>query len=292
MINRVLNNRLINNFKLLKSTNLNGSVRLSVNLSNTFKQNNNIYRSVYPTLSCLHYNINKRYYSTININIEDGNNSHKETTDNSSNKTINKDDILENALKYVGLYGWTSEAVSMSCTELGFTPITQGIFGDNSAYSLAQYFVVKCNTEMMDKLKPELLADLSQRERVKLALKIRLSMIKPHIHRWSEAMQILAHPTNITSSLPSMQTLVDNIWYIVGDKSSDFDWYTKRGLLAGLYTSCELFMITDTSADYANTWRFVDDRVDDLINVLKFKNDCEQTVSIAANTLLNYLHKK
>eukprot|EP01132_Coremiostelium_polycephalum_P000819 gene819-1025_t len=202
-----------------------------------------------------------------------------------------KNEILEKSLQYVQLYGWTSEAVSMACQEMGYSSVTQGIFG-NSGLELALYFVNKANRELADKLKPELLADLSQRERVKLAIKVRLSMIKPYISRWAEAMQLLAYPSNLMVSTPTMANLVDEIWHLVGDKSSDFDWYSKRGLLAALYTSSELFMLSDTSAEHSNTWRFVDDRVDDLINVLKFKNDCEQTVSFAASSLLGLLQKK
>ena len=31
--------------------------------------------------------------------------------------------------------------------------------------------------------------------------------------------------------------MVDDIWYWAGDRSTDFNWYTKRALLAGIYTS-------------------------------------------------------
>ncbi|KAN0037621.1 hypothetical protein ACTFIV_002974 [Dictyostelium citrinum] len=205
--------------------------------------------------------------------------------------------ILENSLKYVNSYGWTSEAVSKACIEMGYPPITQGILGEDSAYELALYFVTKCNTDLMIKLsdaensEQQLLSGLSKKEKVKLALKLRLSMIKPFIGRWSEAMQLLANPKNIVNSTPSMLTLVDNIWYLVGDKSSDFDWYAKRGLLVALYTSAELFMLSDSSVDHSNTWRFVDDRVDDLIKTIKFKNDIEETVGITLSTLLKKIQK-
>ncbi|EAL70121.2 ubiquinone biosynthesis protein [Dictyostelium discoideum AX4] len=221
----------------------------------------------------------------------------EQQTNKINNEIELKIKILENSLKYVNSYGWTSEAVSKACIEMGYPPITQGILGEDSAYELALYFVTKCNTDLMIKLsdaensEQQLLSGLSKKEKVKLALKLRLSMIKPFIGRWSEAMQLLANPKNIVNSSPSMLTLVDNIWYLVGDKSSDFDWYAKRGLLIALYTSAELFMLSDTSVDHSNTWRFVDDRVDDLIKTIKFKNDIEETVGITLNTFLQKIKK-
>lgn len=36
--------------------------------------------------------------------------------------------------------------------------------------------------------------------------------------------------------------MVDDIWYWAGDRSTDFNWYTKRALLAGIYTSTGLLI--------------------------------------------------
>ena len=46
-----------------------------------------------------------------------------------------------------------------------------------------------------------------------------------------------ALPPNIPSALETLALMVDDIWYMAGDKSTDVNWYTKRALLASLYTS-------------------------------------------------------
>ena len=50
-------------------------------------------------------------------------------------------------------------------------------------------------------------------------------------------MAVKALPPNIPSALETLALMVDDIWYMAGDKSTDINWYTKRGLLASLYTS-------------------------------------------------------
>ncbi|KAK5577058.1 hypothetical protein RB653_001995 [Dictyostelium firmibasis] len=272
----------------------------SLFLKNNNSNNNNNYLNIKQSYNKINF-----YTTTVpnqNEKIESKQEQQQEEQKPEKTNRINdeielKTKILENSLKYVNSYGWTSEAVSKACIDMGYPPITQGILGEDSPYQLALYFVTKCNTDLMNKLndaensEQQLLSGLSKKEKVKLALKLRLSMIKPFIGRWSEAMQLLANPKNIVNSSPSMLTLVDNIWYLVGDKSSDFDWYAKRGLLVALYTSAELFMLSDTSVDHSNTWRFVDDRVDDLIKAIKFKNDIEETVGITLSTLLKKIQK-
>lgn len=41
--------------------------------------------------------------------------------------------------------------------------------------------------------------------------------------------------------------LVDEIWHAAGDEASDLDWYVKRTVLAGIYSTTEIYMLTDGS---------------------------------------------
>ena len=54
---------------------------------------------------------------------------------------------------------------------------------------------------------------------------------------------------------------VDVIWRAAGDTSTDFNFYTKRGLLAAVYASTVLFWLDDRSEDCAATWAFLDRRI-------------------------------
>ena len=49
-----------------------------------------------------------------------------------------------------------------------------------------------------------------------------------------------------------------------GDKSTDFNWYTKRSLLTKVYVMTELHMVQDKSEDFADTWEFMDRRLDEV----------------------------
>ena len=49
-----------------------------------------------------------------------------------------------------------------------------------------------------------------------------------------------------------------------------FNWYTKRVTLAGVYKSTEVFMVQDQSIDYEQTWQFLDRRMHNLGKFGKF----------------------
>ena len=44
-------------------------------------------------------------------------------------------------------------------------------------------------------------------------------------------------PQNIASSIAELARLADEMWFLAGDKSVDFSWYTKRATLSAIYAS-------------------------------------------------------
>ena len=63
---------------------------------------------------------------------------------------------------------------------------------------------------------------------------------------------------------------VDSIWTnIAMDKSTDFNYYTKRGLLLCVYNLASLYWISDESVDFADTKDFIVRRLDDTVTIGK-----------------------
>lgn len=46
-----------------------------------------------------------------------------------------------------------------------------------------------------------------------------------------------------------------------------FNWYTRRAVLTGIYNTTELVMMQDSSPDFEDTWRFLENRVADAMNM-------------------------
>lgn len=164
------------------------------------------------------------------------------------------------------IFSWTIEALAAGATDMGYPSVAHGMF-PRGAIELVDYFMDKCNDELREKLiaNTELLQAMSVTERLKFGVRARLELIVPVLQTWSQAMGLGALPQNAPTTFNKLAKLSDEIWYFAGDKSTDVSWYTKRALLTGIYASTELFMLSDSSPNFEETWAFLDRRIEESI---------------------------
>ncbi|XP_022147735.1 ubiquinone biosynthesis protein COQ9, mitochondrial isoform X2 [Momordica charantia] len=84
-----------------------------------------------------------------------------------------------------------------------------------------------------------------------------------------EAELVEAQPGNLSTSFKQRATLVDEIWHAAGSDTSDNDWYVKRTILGGIYSTTEIYMLSDSSPDFQDTWAFLDNRLKDAFDLKK-----------------------
>ncbi|CAF98943.1 unnamed protein product, partial [Tetraodon nigroviridis] len=181
------------------------------------------------------------------------------------------------------LHGWSAEAIAAGAETLGLSSASTGMFS-NGAGDLVLHFITQCNSKLT-----EILAEqhkqiqLGQTEPKKTAdflrdaVETRLRMYIPYIDSWPQAMSILLLPHNIPDSLKHLSNLVDDIWYYAGDRSTDMNWYTKRAALTGIYNTTELVMLQDSSPDFQDTWNFLDNRIQDVVNMASTVKQAQST---------------
>eukprot|EP00268_Persea_americana_P048384 TRINITY_DN5107_c0_g1_i2.p1 TRINITY_DN5107_c0_g1~~TRINITY_DN5107_c0_g1_i2.p1 ORF type:complete len:163 (-),score=28.44 TRINITY_DN5107_c0_g1_i2:393-881(-) len=113
------------------------------------------------------------------------------------------------------------------------------------------------------------LSNLILSGRLAKLIQIRLEMQAPYISKWPQALSIQAQPMNIPTSFKQRAMLIDEIWHASGDQSSDIDWYVKRTVLGGIYSTSEVYMVTDHSPEFRDTWSFLDCRIKDAFDLQK-----------------------
>ncbi|NXK10574.1 COQ9 protein, partial [Herpetotheres cachinnans] len=181
--------------------------------------------------------------------------------------------ILTAALEFVPEHGWTAEAIAEGAKTLGLSAAAAGMFHSDGS-ELILHFVSQCNTKLTELLEQEQkLVQLGKAEKkptdqfLRDAVEARLRMLIPYIEKWPQALSVLLLPHNIPSSLNLLTSMIDDIWQYAGDQSTDFNWYTRRAVLTGIYNTTELVMMQDSSPDFEETWRFLENRVADAMNM-------------------------
>ncbi|XP_072992040.1 uncharacterized protein [Typha latifolia] len=179
--------------------------------------------------------------------------------------------VLRAALPHVVRLGWSESAMIAGARDVGVSPSIVGAFPRKEA-ALVEFFMDDCLQRLIDRIdagEGEKLKNLILSERLSNLIRMRLEMQTPYISKWPQALSIQAQPMNFPTSFKQRAVLVDEIWHDAGDTGSDVDWYVKRTLLGGIYSTSEVYMVTDNSPEFRDTWVFVDRRVKDALDLQK-----------------------
>ncbi|MEQ9116195.1 MAG: COQ9 family protein [Rickettsiales bacterium] len=139
--------------------------------------------------------------------------------------------------------------------------------------------VVKSYEEYADELMLQKLAKVKDfqkakiRDKIKYAVKFRLdnSLKNSKLIIAKTKDYYKARINNYPEVLQSSWYTVDKMWQFAGDTSTDYNYYTKRSLLFGVYNSTILYYLQDESKDHAATWDFLDSRINDVLKIGSFK---------------------
>jgi len=164
--------------------------------------------------------------------------------------------------------GWSDEALTQAAKSEGVDPAVVrlafpgGAMGMISAWSEANDETVRLV------FSDGRLGAMKVRERIRVLIMTRLELFTGQEEALRRALSIQAMPQNIAQSLKLSWRSADLMWRLAGDTATDYNHYTKRTLLAGIYTASLALFIDDTSANKTATQAFVDRRIE---GVMKFE---------------------
>ena len=143
--------------------------------------------------------------------------------------------------------------------------------------SLVATFSERCDAQMEAILAQQDLAAMKVRERIASAVLARIDALKAHRKEAARrAAAFLVVPPNAALAARLVYHSVDAMWRAAGDASTDFNFYTKRAILAGVYSSTLLRWFNDASEDESDTRAFLAARVDNVMQFEKFKAEMRE----------------
>ncbi|HEU4825573.1 MAG TPA: COQ9 family protein [Dongiaceae bacterium] len=177
--------------------------------------------------------------------------------------------LLEATLSHAAFDGWSQKAFDAGARDAGI-PADRALnaFPGGLAELLAFYHEVE-DAAMLEAMARANVSEMRVRDRIAFAVRARLQRNTRHREAIKSACSFLAMPHNAALALRLLYRTVDAMWYGAGDNATDFNFYTKRGLLAGVYSATVLYWLNDKSALSADTWSFLDRRIDEVMQVPK-----------------------
>lgn len=180
-------------------------------------------------------------------------------------------DILAAALPNVAFDGWTTKVMREAADAAGVSHGEMRLAFPGGVTDLVDCFLADGDRRMEEALAKLDLGALKIRERITLAVRTRIEVDATHREAVRRAVTLLALPISGTTGPRSLYRTVDAIWRATGDRSTDFNFYTKRAILAGVYSAVTLTWFGDESEDHAATWAFLDRRIADVMQIEKAK---------------------
>ncbi|MDE1967660.1 MAG: COQ9 family protein [Alphaproteobacteria bacterium] len=128
-------------------------------------------------------------------------------------------------------------------------------------------------------------ARLKLRERIALGVRTRLAVLEPHREAVRRMLAYLTLPANLPLGPRLLYRTVDMLWHAAGDRATDFSFYTKRGLLAGIYATTTLYWLDDKSPNHHATAEFLDRRIAEVMQIPKLRGRATAALSRLPNPL-------
>lgn len=190
------------------------------------------------------------------------------------------DRLLDAALDHVPFDGWGDATLEAAARDTGLDLALARVLFPRGGLDLALAYHRRGDAAMRAALGAVDLTALRYRERVTLAVRKRLESADREAVR--RAATLMALPHNAPEAARALWTTADAIWTALGDTSDDGNWYSKRAILSAVYSATVLFWLGDESENSAETWAFLDRRIEDVMTFEKTKAQIKASPVLSA----------
>jgi len=185
-------------------------------------------------------------------------------------RDLARDQICRAALPHIAFDGWTGAVLARAAEDAGYEALTALRVFPGGAIDAIEYWCAMADRAMVEACADDpAFAALKVREKIATAIRRRLAPLAGDREAVRRALGVLALPTGVGVSLATVWRTVDAVWYLAGDTATDFNFYSKRGLAAGVYSSTLLHWLDDKSENQEDTWRFLDRRIANVMAIPK-----------------------
>ena len=167
--------------------------------------------------------------------------------------------------------GWNAKAVEAAAAQAGIDPAQARLAFPKNQAEMVDAYIQGVDAAMEAKFTPEKIAAMKVRDRIRRLIWFRLETMAPAREAVRTGLSILAMPQNLPLALKAGWRSADLMWRLAGDTATDYNHYTKRLTLSGVYASTLLAWLDDRSEDWHETSAFLDRRLADVMRFEKWK---------------------
>ena len=146
-------------------------------------------------------------------------------------------------------YGWSENLFDILSNKSSYTCKEIYDLFPEGYLSIVQIYLEEINEKMTKESEKINLIRLKTHERIRELCILRLNIMAKEKDLVSKTFLHLLLPHNYKFSSKNLYKTVDQIWFLAGDNSTDFNFYSKRMILASIYTSTMIHFINNDNMD-------------------------------------------
>jgi|TARA_B100001094_G_scaffold322895_1_gene372901 ubiquinone biosynthesis protein COQ9 len=184
-----------------------------------------------------------------------------------------KQDKLANLfIQEVPKFGWSRETLLHCAKKQKLSTPNLALMFPSFEYDVLKYLIAQNNSLVEKNYNSFNNSRLKTRDKIKTIMELKFDSNAYLKDALPEMLKFLLRPGNIFMSIKMLHQNSDFIWNLAGDKSNDFNYYSKRGLLSMVYLATLIYWLNDKSNKGIGTKNFISKSVDGIVDgVSKFK---------------------
>ena len=196
-----------------------------------------------------------------------------------------KVDLVTKMLSYVPDLGWTWDALYKGALKSKKTKNLSdeelhSLF-DNKISNIIGIFNDKLDEEMVAAFYAENNKNLGVTQTVKALVLYRLRASENYESIIKTSLFFMAQPGNAYEAFKQLMKTSNKIWETAGDNSTGRNFYSKRLILAGVYSSTLAYWLAKETRSIDGSEHFLDKRLDDVKNIGKIS---KQSIEVFERT--------
>lgn len=167
--------------------------------------------------------------------------------------------------------GWTSAALDAAADAAGIDPDIAALAFGGGAIEMIDAWFADVDRQMTEAVPAVALGRMKVRAKITALVEARLAAVADNRESLRRAMAVLAMPQNVVRAGKLGWRSVDTMWRLAGDTATDYNHYTKRAILGGVYAATVTVFLDDESEDWADTRAFLARRIEGIMRFEKAK---------------------
>ena len=180
-------------------------------------------------------------------------------------------------------FGWSRETLLQCAKKQRISTSVLANLFPSFEYDVLKFIIAQNNIQVEKNYNSFNNSRLKTRDKIKTILELKFDSNEYLKKSLPEMLKFLLRPGNLLMSIKMLHENSDFIWNLAGDKSNDFSFYSKRGLLSMVYLATLIYWLNDKSTKGIGTKNFISKSVDGIVDGVSRLKQLSMLQTLAQN---------